>query len=195
MSQTKLTFKEGACVWFKGLLIVMALTFISGMLGALSALTSSIVIPIIFYTIMFVFFLGVHYMIFFKFSQSNGASADVICPKRKNIASFILTTICGGISSGIMTIIAVLSTAYPVKFITDLVEDKWDLEFDDENGLGLVVVAWLISVLMSCVVAKWFAYRTQNAGIKWAAILPILLADVYLGLVIIFVVGEFLLAT
>ena len=199
MEQTKLTAKE--IIWnllksfFAIVIYMQSIIMLTGICGL-----NTDVLSIIFWLAFFLYF---NYLMFVLFHNSKRkmsykigginkikkALQSVQLRKiivSKNTLSFILTIFCGTISMFGMTIGAILADDY----FFDPLRDWLHLRYSDSDpsgwsGLGIVVMTFVMSGIISCVFAKWIALRTHNDGVKWAAILPIILIDLYALFVLI----------
>ena len=195
IQKEKLTFIE--------VVIALLISFLAVVMGVLvSYITAGIDqrlhSDIAYEVFWFVCFLYVNYLIFFKFndrdsktkidhksriSQIKKVLGSIQVKKiiiSKNMLFFVLTIVVGIIATFVMTI----GAFEPIEFFGSMLRgfyrssSEWD-------GLGFVIVAFVMSGISSCVFAKWISFRTRNVGVKWAAILPIIFMDLYVLLVLI----------
>ena len=210
MEQAKLTFKEVVIAMLTSFLAPQIFMWSSHLLAWICyQLNFGVVINVIvFLVILLACLLYVNYLMFIKFDAGDGNDRQISRIARiknvfqsiqlrrvllsKDTLFFLLTNVCGMVAAVVMTIGALFTNVQTVKWIDVVHFDGLYEEFSawsgfNDWGIALVIVlmAFVPNGVVSCIFAKWIALRTRNAGVKWAAILPIICLDLFALLVLI----------
>ena len=197
MEQTKLTAKEVVTTMLTSFLVAVIFYLLAWIYIQLEfdGLVKSDSI-VFFMILLFDGWLYVNYLMFVKFDDKDENDRHISRIARikkvfqsiqlrrvllsKDTLSFLLTTICGIVAAFIITICAGVVASLIVALI-DVFHSVELLKVTSEwKALGIFLLAFVMSgVVASCIFAKWLSSRTHNAGVKWAAILPIIFIDLY----------------